>query len=253
MTVPDYALGDLAVSYAAAGQAVFALAPRAKHPHPRLAPHGFLNAITDVDQVDRLWSIDPNSNIGGRPNSAVVVLDVDPRNGGDRSIHRLQAENSALPLTLTSRTGSGGWHLFYGCAGATKGKLAEGVDIKTHATGYVVLPGSIHPSGRSYQWHHEVPIAPAPSWLVDLLQPARRVSGEFTRSSADPSRRARALRDVVLHAKPGGRNRALFWACCRATETGIDLNPLIEAGVQIGLSQTEAWRTAQSAARRGFA
>jgi hypothetical protein len=245
------ALGDLAVSYAAAGQNVFALAPGGKHPHPTLAPHGFLDATADVGEVDRLWTVCPNANIGGRPSPSVVVLDVDPRNGGDRELDRLQHDHDELPLTLTSRTGGGGLHLFFGCAGSTRGKLgSQGIEIKSHRNGYVVLPESVHPAGPRYEWLREMPIAPAPCWLVKLLRPSGRAEVEFNRSTGDPSRRAQALLNVVLQSPEGDRNNRLFWACARAGEAGIDLNPLIDAGVHIGLSRAEATRTAQSAASR---
>jgi hypothetical protein len=215
-----------------------------------LAPRGFLGATVDVDQVDRLWTICPNANIGGRPSPAVVVLDIDPRNGGDRELDRLQQEHTELPATLSSRTGGGGMHLFYGCSGATRGKLGTGIDVKSHGTGYVVLPESVHPAGSRYEWLNEVPIAPAPNWVVKLLKPAARAQSTFDRSPGDPSRRAQALLDVVLQGPEGERNNRLFWACCRAIEAGFDINPLIDAGVHIGLSRAEAFRTAQSAASR---
>ena len=118
-----------------------------------------------------------------------------------------------------------------------------------------MLPPSVHPSGRRYEWvDDDVPIADAPRWLVELLAPARPATTVvFDRSNSDPSRRAQRLLETVLAALPGQRNSVLYWACCRAIEGGIDLNPLIEAAEHIGLSQAEAWRTAQSAARKGAA
>src|ERR1700693_5207909 len=38
-------------------------------------------------------------------------------------------------------------------------------DVKVH-NGYVVAPGSIHPSGKRYEIVHEGEIMPAPDWLV---------------------------------------------------------------------------------------
>jgi hypothetical protein len=39
-----------------------------------------------------------------------LVLDVDPRNGGDEALRAVQTEHAILPTTLTSRTGGGGNH-----------------------------------------------------------------------------------------------------------------------------------------------
>ncbi|MEJ7766000.1 MAG: bifunctional DNA primase/polymerase, partial [Acidimicrobiales bacterium] len=97
-------LGTAAVSLAASGLAVFPLGPRAKEPlHTcpinrahRAADrtdrcrggcghdgHGVLDATTDLATVTRRWAATPTANIGGAVPTAVVVIDVDPRNGGD--------------------------------------------------------------------------------------------------------------------------------------------------------------------------
>jgi hypothetical protein len=214
--------------------------------------HGLHGATTDLDLVDSWWRTFPRGNIGARPLPGDTVLDIDPRNGGDRALDRLQTEHFELPPTLTARTGGGGLHIHLGCHGVTKGKLCQGIDIKTHSTGYIVWPGSIHPTGRRYHWLHEVPIAPAPPWLVDLLRLPR--PREFDRSTADPSRRAQGLLNYVLGATPEtDRNSRLYWACKKAIEGGLDLEPLIDAAVHLGLTRTEAVRTAQSAAKRAAA
>ena len=49
------------------------------------------------------------------------------------------------------------------------GKLGEGLDIRG-AGGYVIVPPSVHETGRTYRWADpEQSIADAPSWLLDLL------------------------------------------------------------------------------------
>jgi hypothetical protein len=50
------------------------------------------------------------------------------------------------------------------------------LDLKADG-GYVLLPPSLHPSGRCYTWEvschpDEVPIAVMPDWLLDMLRPA---------------------------------------------------------------------------------
>lgn len=54
--------------------------------HPRTA-HGFKDATTDQNQIDRWWRQWPGANIGVPTGAATgyLVLDVDPRNGGDES------------------------------------------------------------------------------------------------------------------------------------------------------------------------
>src|SRR3990167_3192627 len=45
--------------------------------------------------------------------AGLLVIDVDPRNGGNESLTALDMTETGLPLTLTSQTPSGGSHLFY--------------------------------------------------------------------------------------------------------------------------------------------
>lgn len=158
-----------------------------KHPFGRLAPNGLSNA-TNREQIIRHWfTAEPLANVGLATGNA-VVLDVDPRHGGDASLAALEAEHGALPPTVRALTGGGGEHIFFrppagmeirNSAGDSGG-LAPGLDIRG-AGGYVVAPPSLHLSGRTYEWsvdHHpdEVTAADMPAWLVALLvQPAAGV------------------------------------------------------------------------------
>ena len=86
--------------------------------------------------------------------SGLVVLDVDPRHGGEASLERLEREHGPLPVTLESRTGSGGRHLYFAHPGGlvrNKVALATGIDLRGDG-GYVVAPPSVHASGRRYAW-----------------------------------------------------------------------------------------------------
>jgi hypothetical protein len=105
--------------------------------------------------------------------SGLVVLDVDPRHGGDASLERLEREHGRLPVTLEARTGSGGRHLYFAHPGGlvrNKAALAAGIDLRGDG-GYVVAPPSLHASGRRYAWVEDrAPAsarpAPLPAWLL---------------------------------------------------------------------------------------
>jgi len=217
---------------------------QAKHP---LTAHGLKDATTDLDTVARWAARWPRANWGLRPPKGIVVLDVDPRNGGHTSLADLQAEHGAVPKTLTAKTGGGGIHLWLTHHGPTRGKLARGVDVKTWTSGYVVAPPSVHITGNRYTWLDRRPTAVAPPWLRKLLDPTPQkvytgpASGDIA-----------GLVNFVAAAQEGERNRSLYWACCRAVEGGHDLAPLIAAGISIGLTTHEAHATARSA-RRGAA
>jgi hypothetical protein len=119
--------------------------------------------------------------------SGLVVLDVDPRHGGDESLIQLTEALGGLPDTLVALTGGGGRHLFFGYpadhdirnAAALGGY--EGLDLRGEG-GYIVAPPSLHESGRNYSWQDPdlsggVPVSPMPQNLVQFSlkrkQPAK--------------------------------------------------------------------------------
>jgi Bifunctional DNA primase/polymerase, N-terminal/Primase C terminal 1 (PriCT-1) len=150
-----------------------------KHPLGRVVPHGHRDATTDARIITHWFEAYPHANLGIATGS-VVVVDVDPRHGGDEMLRRIELQHRALPHTWRSITGGGGEHIFFAppaSASIACGKLAEGIDIKA-AGGYVVAPPSLHLSGRAYAWnvdHHPdtTPLAPMPAWLAEL---SRRTS-----------------------------------------------------------------------------
>ncbi len=206
------------LGYARAGLDVLPLTPGGKTPLGTLVPHGKDDASHDVEQVRDWWVQHPTANIGIRPAVGVVVLDVDPRNGGASALVELTRPHGGLSPTWTAWTGGGGLHAWYRAAGPFKAKLCDGVDLKTH-TGYVVVPPSLHPSGRRYVWANDLPIAEAPAWLAAILAapPPRPLptvtAGTFSGAHDDGL--------VRLVAEPGAdRHNRLYWATRRAVEGG---------------------------------
>jgi len=135
---------------------------RGKHPR---TPHGLKDATTDAKQIRNWWTVWPEANIGATtgPQSRLVVLDEDPRHGGDASLKALQQKYGVLPKTVEAKTGGGGRHLFFVYPDGD-GKILnaaglagfEGIDVRGDG-GYVVMPPSRHSSDNPY------------SWLVSLL------------------------------------------------------------------------------------
>ena len=161
-------LGEAALNYAKRGWHVFPL----HHPvngtcscgkddcpspgkHPR-TEHGLSDATTDPEIITRWWGEDPNANIGVRTGkiSGIVVVDVDAKNGGIESWQDLQDFNGRVD-TLTSLTGGVGLHLFFQAPAeelkSTTGNMVPGIDTRAEG-GYVVMPPSLHVSGRRYRW-----------------------------------------------------------------------------------------------------
>lgn len=149
-----------------------------KHP---LSPHGFKDATKDPAKIRSLWERHPRANVGiatGRA-SGLVVLDIDPRNGGTESLAALEREVGALPVTRTVKTGGGGEHRFFrrpdGDCKSAKG-FRPGLDLKSDG-GYVVAAPSSHSSGRRYQWVDPAQrIASAPAKLLSAAAPRSRPS-----------------------------------------------------------------------------
>lgn len=233
-----------AVELADAGLPVLPIEERGKAP---LGGQGKDHATTDAATIQGWFDKWPDANIGVRPPQGFVVLDVDPRNGGDETLAVLQERHGALPDTLTAATGSGGWHIWFSYTGLCRGILGPGVDIKTN-TGYVVAPPSIHECGGPYQWASDAPTAPAPRWLRPLLAPPLR-----TEPTVAPGRAGNAsgLARTVENAGAGNRNNALHWAACRAWETTnvTALKQLNAAAQRVGLTEREASATIASARR----
>lgn len=144
-----------ALRYASWGWSVFPLRERGKEPDGELAPRGFKDATTDENKIRSWWNTRPRANIGVATGkvSGIVIVDVDPRNGGDVEEFRSRVGLGAHHDTVI--TGGGGVHLFFrypsGVVVPSRSNFVKGIDLKSDG-GYVVAPPSIHPSGGAYVW-----------------------------------------------------------------------------------------------------
>lgn len=157
---------------------VFPCLPGEKRP---ATAHGFKDATSDIAAIESWWTQNPNFNVAIRTGTEhdgrlFVVLDVDPRNGGDATMTELLAKHGQLPITARVNTGGGGKHYYFVCAPdvVLKAKLGPGIDIKWRG-GYVIAPPSIHPgTGQSYEWDAQhnlldgASIAALPQWIIDI-------------------------------------------------------------------------------------
>ncbi|MBK4735838.1 bifunctional DNA primase/polymerase [Noviherbaspirillum pedocola] len=167
---------DYALALARRGFHVFPCKPEGKKP---LTLHGFKDASVNPEQVDAWWDKWPEANIGMATgivdgNKQLIVVDVDPRNGGEEGLFALEKRFGALPDTEVVLTGGGGWHYYlWAPAGITfKSKIADGIDLKSSG-GYVIGVGSTHASGKDYTYQASCDpedgqaIADAPEWLIE--------------------------------------------------------------------------------------
>lgn len=221
--MPRKAPGPLllgALACAKLGWPVLPLRPRDKRPATK---HGFKDATTSKADVVRIWTRSPDANVGVATGavSGVLVLDVDPRNGGDAQLHELLRVHGDLPATLIADTGGGGTHYFFELpeGGLASGVLAPGLDVKADG-GYVVVAPSFHPNGGIYVWRGDparTPLALTPEWLATVM-----------RNRA--SRRAAGIERVALETKVEASADARDCALGQKFEALGLLGPLLAEG-----------------------
>lgn len=126
--------------------------------------------------------------------SNVIVLDVE-----STCPYPIEDILKKYPTQLISRSGSGGYHLFYQYPTnvpkvANRVRIFDGADLRADG-GFIVLPPTIHSSGKRYEWVSEGVPGRFPAALLDLRsQPKVQSDGWITE----------ALRGV----SEGGRNDA---------------------------------------------
>lgn len=113
--------------------------------HPRLTDWPS-KATRDAATLRRLFAAHPHSNVGVMPKPGTVVVDVDPRNGGDASALNLPAR------TPTQRTGGGGSHHIVTVADPETLPKIRGVDYRYPGKHQIVVAPSVHASGNAYAW-----------------------------------------------------------------------------------------------------
>jgi hypothetical protein len=163
-----------ALDFAKYGFPVFPILANAKD--PPLLKRWPERASTDPATIRKWWRRWPGANVavatGGE--RRLLVIDIDPRNGGKVSRMEIEGEHS-IPETAAVQTPSGGTHLWLlvpdgrelpGNSAGTK--LGPGIDTRC-VGGYVLVPPSRTPEGR-YRWLNEATIAQAPAWILDWLE-----------------------------------------------------------------------------------
>src|SRR5690242_12844282 len=105
-----------------------------KHPRTR---NGWKDASLDETVIRRWWKGWPHANIGiACGPSDLVVIDIDPRHGGDEAFRDLiERFGAELTNTVIAITGSGGAHYYYEMPAGMRitnssGALGPGIDVR---------------------------------------------------------------------------------------------------------------------------
>jgi len=192
VTITHNSILEEALRLAALGYPVFPLRPGDKRP---LTRHGYKDATTNEAQLRAWWSQYPDANIGiatGKA-SGLVVLDIDPRHGGDEALAALEAAHGAIDRSVMARTGGQGTHIYFRAPEDglrnSAGRLGKGLDVRGDG-GYIVAPTSVHASGKAYSWEpgHELgegALPDVPGWMLlalagSLPRPTRRTPAATT-------------------------------------------------------------------------
>lgn len=212
------------------------------------------NATTSEATISYWFGNHKGIGILTGPESGLVALDIDPRNGGELSLKRLEEKLGKLPTTVTAATGGGGWHyLFRWFPGSQKCKPAKGIDFQHSAGRMIVAAPSAHPdTGVLYKWI----ISPLEAQLADLPSAWRDYLSNNTGAS---ERTAELTKQDNLYsaAIPEGlRNETLFRLGCalryRGQSAAIITTAIHEANLercQPPLSDEEAFEIVQNVLR----
>jgi archaellum biogenesis ATPase FlaH len=145
-----------------------------------LTEHGLHDASTDSEQIERWFGAPANSNIAIAIPENIVVLDVDPRNGGDVTLKEWCDMYGAgwlegVPYADTGR-GDGGRHYWFRYNGERLRKDLSGIDFQRLGK-YVVAPPST--TSQEYKWGIALPqdlgqLPELPGWLLLMARPEER-------------------------------------------------------------------------------
>ncbi len=161
----------------------------------------------------RWWKRHPNANIGAVcGKESFIVLDVDPRHGGDATLADLEKKHGTLPPGPRSQTGGGGSQVFFKPPGGRVPKaigFLPGLDLQADFS-YVILPPSGHISGGVYAWEEpledlkELPFPPG--WLLKAAatRPARKKTATGKDEPIPEGRRNDALASIAVSLRHAG-------------------------------------------------
>ncbi len=146
-------------------------------------------ATVNRDQLNTWFKNPSTQNVGilTGESSGLLVLDIDPRNGGEGSLIEIEKLYGPVPRTPLVHTGGGGYHFYFKTHSAIQSyqNILPGIDVKANG-GFIVAPPSLHASGKYYAWDEKlpldkVPFAPVPEWLIKFIHSKNRISPYHTR------------------------------------------------------------------------
>lgn len=161
-------VSELALEYVDSGWSVLPVKPEEKRPYMTNWLQ-YTRTRAPKDMVDNWFRSLSGAGIGvvtGKV-SNMIVLDIE-------SYCKIPIGEllKRYPTQMYSRTGSGGYHLFYqypqGMAKVSnRVGIFEGADLRADG-GFIVLPPTLHPNGNRYEWVKRGPLGVFPRELLDI-------------------------------------------------------------------------------------
>ena len=182
----------------------------AKHPLRSNWQH---QRLVDTATLYEVWhEVYGCNGLGWALDQDHIVIDVDPRNGGNESLEKLQKDLDIDLFDLCNaivKTGGQGLHFYFkkldsAILGWKMPSAYKGIDVK-QGGGFVVIAGSMHASGNEYEWH-----SAAKSCLDNLEVIPEKLAALLAKSHAEHREAVKAsgtadldeVRDMLSYITP---------------------------------------------------
>lgn len=162
-------MNDKAKQYFNYGWSLLPVKPEDKRPYTQNWLQ-YTKKRADWPMVENWFMHLSNAGIGVVTGSISSIVVIDVESYCPQKIEDILAK---YPTDLISRTGSGGYHLFYQYPPnrtkiSNRVRLMEGIDLRADG-GFIVLPPTIHPkTGARYEWVKEGQMGRFPLEILDI-------------------------------------------------------------------------------------
>jgi hypothetical protein len=183
----------------------------------------------------------PNLNIGFKV-MGYSVLDIDNKNDGDKSLAHLLRDYEINFDHVIRVNCSNGQHIYANNTHLknTAGVIGKGLDVRSEG-GFIVAPGSVHKSGKVYQWNEIGEVATIPDEWIYTQTDENEISSEKKSSKGSNQAAGKKLKDIDLPKyltseyviKAGDRELTLFKWACRERGNGANAEHLFDTLVTI--------------------
>ncbi len=211
-----------------------------KHPIHRYKYIDPFNYECMKDHYLEEFKNNPNLNVGFKV-MGYSVLDVDNKNGGDKSLAQLLRDYEVNFDHVISVKCSNGQHIYASNTHLknTAGVIGKGLDVRSEG-GFIVAPGSVHKTRKVYQWNEIGEVATMPDEWIYTQTDENEISSDKKSSNRSNQAAGKKLKDIELPKdltdyviKEGDRELTLFKWACRERGNGANAEQLFDKLVTI--------------------